>query len=152
MTGAQFRTDYPEFADTTVFPDSGVNYWLNLAGLMLNTSIGAARWGNLLDTGTELFMAHNLVLEAQAQKKAAAGGLPGVATGVVSAKSADKLSVNYDVAASSHADAAHWNLTIYGTRFISLVRVIGAGPVQIGAGGAAAPGSLSGGGGGIFFP
>lgn len=121
-----FRTDYPEFANTTLYPNSGVTYWLTLAGKLLN----ADRWYDLLDTGTELFVAHNLVLERQAQASAATGAPPGVTTGAVASKTVDKVTVAYDVASGIEADAGHWNQTIYGTRFISLARMVGSGGMQ----------------------
>ena len=82
VTPSSFRVDYPEFADTTAYPDSGVAYWITVAGLLLNPR----RWQDMLDVATELFVAHNLVLERQAQKSAAAGAVPGVSTGAVSSK------------------------------------------------------------------
>lgn len=130
VTASSFRTNYPEFVDTTVYPDSQVAYYLNLAGLLLN----ANRWKRLLDTGTELFIAHNLVLEANAQKTSAAGGVPGAMTGVVSSKSVDKVSVSYDTGAAIMPNAGHWNLTIYGARYVKLSRMFGAGPMQVGGG------------------
>lgn len=128
IDAAQFRIDYPEFADTTLYPDSGVNYWLTTAALLLP----AARWLTVLDLGTELFTAHNLVLERKAQAEAVNGIPPGVTTGPVSSKSVDKVSVSYDTGSAVVLDAGHWNNTVYGTRFIQLARMFGAGPVQVG--------------------
>lgn len=123
-----FRADFPEFDDTCLFPNSTVTYYLNLAGLLLN----GCRWGNLLDTATELFIAHNLVLEAIAQNTASFGGIPGLQVGALQAKELDKGSVTYDVDASIEPGAGHWNLTTYGGRFIRLVSLVGAGPIQVG--------------------
>jgi hypothetical protein len=122
-----FRTDFTEFADATAYPDSGVNYWLTVAGLMLDPS----RWATLLDLGTELFVAHNLALERQAQKTAANGGVPGISSGPLSAKAVDKVSASYDTAAGIVKDAGHWNLTTYGTRFIDLALMMGSGGLQL---------------------
>lgn len=127
MDIATFRADFPEFGDTTAFPNSGVTYWLTLGGKLLN----ASRWDDLLDTGLELFIAHNLVLERQAQKAAAFGGVPGVSTGPTSGKTVDKVTVSYDTSAAMEPDAGHWNLTIFGTRFIALARMVGAGGMQL---------------------
>jgi uncharacterized protein DUF4054 len=124
---ATFRMDYPEFSSTTAYPDSGVTYWLKIAGLLLNTS----RWQDMLDVGTELFVAHNLVLERQANKSAANGAAPGVSTGPVSSKTVGPVTQAYDTTAAIEPDAGHWNLTTYGTRFINLVRMFGAGPIQV---------------------
>lgn len=127
VTPASFRQDFPEFADITVYPDGSVNYYLNLAGLLLVP----ARWTTVLDMATELFVAHNLVLEAQAQKAAANGAIPGQNTGPLSGKTVGPITASYDTAAGIEEGAGHWNLTTYGTRFMSLVRLFGAGPVQV---------------------
>ncbi len=61
LTVAQFRTDFPEFADKSIYSDASVTTWLNVAlALLKNTD----RWGALLTTGQELATAHYLVLAA----------------------------------------------------------------------------------------
>jgi hypothetical protein len=127
---AKFRADYPEFASAVTFPDTAVDYWLSIAGLMLNVS----RWSTLLDLGTELFVAHNIVLEAMAQKTVAVGGLPGMSKGVINSESPGAVSVSYDTSSALELNGSHWNLTVFGTRFLHLARQIGAGPVHVGAG------------------
>lgn len=127
VTPASFRADYPEFTDTTAYPDSGVTYWLMIAGLLLNVQ----RWQDMLDVGTELFVAHNLVLERQAQKSAANGAAPGVSTGPISSKTVGPVTQAYDTAAGINQDAGHWNLTTFGTRFYQLMQMFGAGPIQV---------------------
>lgn len=125
-TVQSFRNSFPAFASSAVYPAGSVQFWLTFATLMLN----ADRWGEALDMGLCLFVAHNLVLEAKAEAEATAGGIPGATTGAVSGKSVDKVSINYDVASGIVADAGHWNLSIYGTRFIKLSRMMGAGPLM----------------------
>jgi len=126
VTVTAFRTDFPEFANTAVFPDTMVAYWLNLAALLLTS-----RWGQQLGTGIELFCAHNCVLEAYNTQGVNAGGLPGLTKGVVSAESAGSVSVNYDTASALDPKAEHWNMTNYGTRFWFLARMMGAGPIHL---------------------
>ena len=126
----QFRSDYPEFQDTEAYPDSAVNYWLAFAYNFLNTR----RWGQSIDLGAELMTAHNLTLEARAQAEALNGMPPGGQVGPLNSKSVDKVSAGYDTAAGTQEGGGHWNLTIYGTRFLRLARMFGAGPVQIGIG------------------
>lgn len=87
-----------------------------------------------LDVGAELFVAHNCALRKYAQNTAAAGGVPGLQKGVISSESADGGSVSYDTSAGIVEGEAHWNLTFYGVQFIYMVRMVGAGPMQIGAG------------------
>lgn len=130
VTVASFRADFPEFASTVKFPTNQITYYLNLAGLMLN----AARWNNSLDMGTELFIAHNITIEAKAAAESAAGGIPGTTTGPIGSKSVDKVSISYSTGDAIQPGAGHWNLTVYGTRFIRLMRMFGAGPLFVGVG------------------
>ncbi len=127
MSSTTFRANYPEFADVTKYPESQVNFYLTLGGKLLRP----IRWGSLLDTGIELFTAHNVALEAVAQRGASAGQVPGLSTGAVASKSIDKVSVSYDTNAGIVTNAGHWNLTIYGTRFLQLMRMAGTGGVQL---------------------
>lgn len=137
VVAATFREHFLEFASETKFPDATIAYWLTVAGLLLN----ASRWTTLLDLGTELFLAHQMVLEAQAVAAAKKGGMPGVQIGVLNSKSVDKVSAGYEVSASLDPTAGHWNMTTYGMRFVQLSRLIGMGPIQVGVG--CPPGPLS---------
>ena len=127
---ATFRTDYPEFASASTYTDAVVQYWLNFAYSMLS----ATRWGKQLDIAAELYVAHNLALEARAQREAANGAIPGSSVAVLSNKSVDKVSAGYDVGSSTEAKGGHWNLTIYGTRLYRMMKMFGAGPITIGGG------------------
>lgn len=130
-TPAEFRVNFPEFASTTVYPDSQLTFWFAVAELLLSVT----RWGDALRSlGMQLFVAHNMVLEQQAQQQAAKGNLPGWQTGAVNSKQVDKVHIGYESSGAMLPDAGHWNLTTYGTRYLYLVNMIGAGPVQIGAG------------------
>lgn len=145
ITVAQLRADYPEFSSSATYPAPVIQFWLNFAYNFLN----ADRWGNSIDMGAELFAAHNIVLEQKAQASAQVGGVPGEQVGPIASKSVDKVSVNYDVGSGIEPDAGHWNLTVYGTRFIRLSKMMGAGPLQVGMGavpplsGAGWPGPLT---------
>lgn len=130
VTEESFRQHYPEFQSKDRFPDGAITYYITLAGLLLSS----ARWSTLLDLGTELFIAHNIALERRAQDEAAKGAVPGQTTGPVNAKGVGPVSVGYDTANGIVQGAGHWNLTIYGTRFMELVSMFGAGPIQIGIG------------------
>lgn len=138
MDTTQVRTDFPEFTDPAKYPESAVKFWLSVAGLMLN----ADRWGTLLDVGTELFVAHHLVLAARDAASGAAGGTPGGVQGVVASKTVDKVSVSYDSASVSLTDAGFWNMTSYGIRFLQFARMMGAGGMQVGSG-SSAPGIVT---------
>ena len=126
VTVASFRSNFSEFSDSGVYPDAGVTYWLNLAGLMFTPEV----WSTLLDTVIELFIAHNLVLEQQAANSANNGGVPGLNSGPLSSKGVDKVSAGYDTGASTLDGWGHFNLTTYGTRVAFLVQMAGQGGIQ----------------------
>lgn len=127
VTPAQLRSDFPEFADTTKYPDSLIQTWLTVAASLVN----ADRWVELTDIGIELITAHHLVLSARDQAAAAVGGVPGIMTGPTASKSVDKVSTSYDTAAASLDGAGFWSLSSYGIRYLSLARMMGAGGLQI---------------------
>lgn len=132
-TVAEFLADYTAFdtsanqdSDAVQFGEEAINYWLQNAVLMLNQ----ARLGNMYYTACELFMAHNLSLEAWAQQ----GGdqtIPGLAKGAIAATASGDVSVSYNNQTTMELDAGHWNYTVYGQRFIKLVRLSVAGPLQV---------------------
>ena len=127
MDPTQFRTDFPEFANTTMYPDAVINFEIGIATQMLN----ATRWGTMLNTGIELWVAHNLVLAAQAAEDSALGNTPGEVPGPTTAKGVDKVSVSYDAQSVTLDDAGYWNLTRYGIRFWQMARMMGAGGIQL---------------------
>lgn len=131
----QFRADLPEFVSTTMYPSAGVQFWLDFAYRMINQD----RFGSNVDVGAEMFAAHFITLEARNALESAGGGIPGQNTGPLSSKSVDKVSVGYDTGAGTEEGAGHWNLTTYGTRFIWMCRMFGAGPIQLTAGASPTP-------------
>lgn len=156
---SQFRKDIKAFASAQRYTNDSVTYWLSIANLLLNQgrwgSSAADPWPGMnppplaeFDFGCELFVAHNLALEDLNNQTAQNGGTPGTsAIGPASSEKVDKVSVTYSIEAGIEPDAGHWNLTNYGTRFIQLARLLGAGPLYVGAG--ATPSGL---GNGYPFP
>lgn len=130
VTPAVMRTAFAEFANDTRYPDDFIQYWLTWAYVLLN----ARRFGRALDLAAMLFAAHNLVEERRAMDEAAKGATPGVATGAISQKGVDKVSVSYDTALVGEKDAGDWNQTIYGRRLYKLLMMAGMGPIQAGVG------------------
>jgi len=127
VSPTQFRSDFSAFSDTVKYPDATVQFWLNLGYKLLRSD----RWVDMLDTGVELYAAHNLVLEAQANASAAAGSPPGQMTGPVNNKSVGPASIGFDTTSAAEEGKGNWNLTTYGSRFAQLVNIVGAGPVQV---------------------
>lgn len=128
LTSESFRAAYPEFKDSGAYPLAQIDLLIVLSGKMMN----AERWGDLLDHGAGLFVAHSLALSARAAKDAEFGKIPGQASGIVTNKSVDKVSVGYDSSSVAEEGAGAWNLTTYGQQYIRLARLLGAGPVQVG--------------------
>ena len=127
ITAAQFRIDYPEFADVTRYPDATIERQLRLSALLL----GEMAWGDLWGYGIELRAAHYLTVGARNAASALAGGSGGAVAGLMTSKSVDKVSASYDVSAVTNEGAGFWNTTGYGVEFYALLMMIGAGPVQL---------------------
>jgi hypothetical protein len=127
MDAAQFRADFPEFSDTTKYPDSAVDLWLSLG----EKTLAPDRWCDYLDLGLELFIAHNLAVAAGNQLTAAVGGAPGQVKGPLTSKSVDKVSAGYDTGAVALQDGGFFNLTTYGIQYLQLARMVGTGGIQL---------------------
>lgn len=128
ITHDQFVAAFPEFGNTTIYPTAQFDFWSSQAYLQLN----AGRFGASLDLGAMLFVAHNIVLSAQATKSAASGGGAVAGTsGLVAAKAVDKVSVSYDNATATTAGAGLWNATVYGQRLYAMMRAFGVGPLYV---------------------
>lgn len=127
MTPADFRTDFPEFTDSTKYTDASIEFWMGIAVSFVNPD----RWGVLTDLGVALVTAHHLVMGQRDQVAAAVGGAPGEVKGPTASKSVDKVSVSYDAGAVALSDAGFWNLTTYGIRFMTIARTMGAGGMQL---------------------
>lgn len=123
MDPATFRGNFPEFASTTTYPDAQVQFWITVA----TNRLDPGAWGALLDLGTQLLVAHNLVSGARAAKTTAFGGIPGATVGVQTAKAVDKVSASYDAASTTIEGAGNWNATDYGVRFYQLAEQMGGG-------------------------
>ncbi|MGI0509052.1 DUF4054 domain-containing protein [Burkholderia sp. ZZQ-2] len=127
MDIAQFRQSFPEFNDTTTYPDSLVQFWMTVAVSLVN----ADRWGELTELGVALVTAHHLALALKDQKTAAVGGVPGQVTGPQSSKAVDKVSASYNTEAVAIKDGGFWNATMYGVRYLSMALMMGSGGMQL---------------------
>lgn len=121
ITAVQFRLDFPVFADTNIYPDSMINFWLTLGYLLLNQEV----WTSLQDTGVELYVAHNCVVEAQNNRAGLNGGIPGTNVGILTSKSVGGAAASYDTASVAFKDWGSFNTTNYGIRFIQLANIAG---------------------------
>ena len=126
VTPTTLRALFPEFTDTTAYPDPTINAWIPIASQF----VGEDRWGDSTDLGITLYVCHHLSIGRRAVKQAAMGGIPGTSVGVLNNKSVDKVSTGYDTTLATEQGAGFWNQTTYGTRFWHLTQIFGAGPVQ----------------------
>ena len=121
ITAATFRAIYPAFFDMTVYPPEAVDFWLADATQRLNPLI----WANLLNEGIYLFVAHRLQLARMAFLN------PNGGFGLVSSKSIGGVSIAYNTTLHMIPNAGAYGLTIYGTEFLQLARLVGMGCVQL---------------------
>lgn len=127
VTASSFRAAFTAFSSTTAYSDAEIEFWIAFALLQHN----AVRWGNSLDMGVMLFIAHNLALEANAKKAQASGQGAGAIVGTLTSITADKVSWTRAPAPTNPADG-HWGLTSYGLRWKQLARMFGSGGIQVG--------------------
>lgn len=127
MTPARFRELYPEFT-LVAYSDDRVQRWLSLAPLRMD----AQRWGQLLEEGTGLFVAHQLTLQGPAAGQTGVPGSPaGAASGLLASKSISKVSLSYDAGAITFDGAGNFNLTRYGRDWWQLGQMVGLGGIQL---------------------
>lgn len=124
-TVSSLRIQFPEFGDTTVYPDSIIQMWLTTATHFVN----ADKWGDSTDLGVLLFACHRVALA----RMASTARTPGQYSGILTSKGADGISAGYDASAITLEGKGHWNLTTYGLQFQELANLFGMGPVQVGA-------------------
>lgn len=122
-----FRTAFPEFKDTQLYPDQMITFWSQVPLAQVNKS----RWCNMYGLGFQLYLAHELVIAGRDRKSAEFGGVPGTSGGIATDKTVGSVSVGYDAQSTTEKDAGYWNQTTYGKQFIRLARLFGAGAIQL---------------------
>jgi hypothetical protein len=140
VTVAQFRRDFKVFADSAVYDDASISMYLQIASYF-----SPRRYGQWLAMAQELFAAHFLTIDRQDMLSTLRGGLPGQTTGPAVTKSIGGASISYaeyaTIEGGMTGNSGHWNLTVYGKRYLRIARMAGAGPIQITGGGGAALGN-----------
>lgn len=121
-----FRTDFPAFTEER-YPDGSVQVQLDLA----NKFFSKTRWRDeqVRDHVMGLYAAH--FLSAYGSESAGGTGGGSSTLGIVSSKSVDGASVSFDTSTNAWKDAGFWNSTPYGRELWYLMRIFGAGAVQI---------------------
>ena len=127
LTPTQFRGDFPEFGDADAYSDALLATWTTLAPGFIDES----RWNEFALYGAELVAAHFIVLAKRRRAAALAGAIPGEPKGLQTSKSVGDVSAGYDLAPVLAADAGMWNQTTYGLEYQRLLRLFGAGGLQL---------------------
>lgn len=122
-----FRAAFPEFGNTTLYPDAMVTFWLSL----ITQQVLLPVWKGCWVQGVSLYLAHELTLAGQNAQAGAIGGTPGQQSGSPQSKQVGSVNVAYDMQPISEKDAGYWNLTNYGKQFIRLARMFGQRPIQL---------------------
>lgn len=127
MTVAEFREAFPQFTKE-LFPDVRVDFYIKLASRRLNPE----RWGDLLEEGLSLLVAHNLTLEAAATKVSDGTGGMEAAAGAVISETKTVGSISKSIGrqgsnATGNILAGEYNETVYGKQYYRLVRIVGMG-------------------------
>jgi hypothetical protein len=122
-----FRKAFTEFSDTSKYPDTMITFWSSFTTGMINP----CAWGTMTLMGIQLYTAHELVLASQNARAGQIGGTPGLQGGNTSSKSVGSVSVSYDTQTTSETGAGYYNLTVYGKQFYRLVKMFGAGAIQL---------------------
>lgn len=122
-----FRTEFPEFADPSTYPDAMLNFWSTIAQSM----VVQCKWNDMYPFGVKLYVAHEITLARQNAQAAAVGGLPGQGGGIANTKTVGSVTVGYDSVVTSEKNAGWWNLTNYGKQFYRLTQIFGAGCIQL---------------------
>ena len=128
VTVPTFRAQFTAFADPSVFDDNAINMYLGVGTTLFN----ADRWGEALDYGLSLFIAHHLVLMGRDNASVQSGGLPGTVQSIMNQKQVDKVSVGYDTQDTLIKNGDFWNMSTYGIRFLHLAKMMGAGGMLVG--------------------
>lgn len=127
MDVALFRTNFPEFSDTAVYPTARITFWASLAEKMLPEQL----WGDVWVYACNLYVAHEIVIATQNVQNSQIGGSPGQSGGIANNKTVGSVSVGYDSTTQSEKNAGWWNRTTYGQQLYRLIQIFGAGGVQL---------------------
>jgi hypothetical protein len=130
-----FRSYFTAFGDAAVYPDATVQWWLDQGAVLLDPEL----WCDIYQLGQGLWAAHELA-KFQMATLAGANNPSGIG-GIVQSKAVNGVSVSYDTSIGTEDGAGQYNLTIYGRQFYHRVKLIGMGPIQIGAASCPPPGS-----------
>lgn len=112
VTVAQFRIDFPQFADDTAYPDSNIERSLTRSALRLDSTV----WGSLYDEAQSYLAAHLLAVSGSANLTQ---GLIGQVTTITIP---GEISVSGG--SGSSGSSSGYSSTTYGQQFEELQKLI----------------------------
>ena len=127
MTVLQFRELFPAFSES-LYPEFAVETRLALGEAFLSEKVWKPQAVRVHAVG--LYTAHFLAAYGSSSS-GGSGKSEGSGMGVVSSKSVDGASISYDTGSTVEQGAGFWNSTPYGRELWQLMRVFGAGAVQL---------------------
>jgi hypothetical protein len=123
----QFRVDLPAFSDASTYPNDSIQFWIDI--VIADNLFPYERWGPQQLLAQELYVAHEITLEAYSNFTSARGGAT-IGVGVPGSKSVGGVSISYDNSMGTYPDMGYYAYTLYGRRLYTMMMSAGAGPVQ----------------------
>jgi hypothetical protein len=124
LSAAQFRIMFPAFSDPAAYPDATIEFWIGLAPCDPDI------WNGYYQLGQGLWAAHEMMKFGSVP---GSGGPGASGIGPMTSKSVGPVSVGYDANVGSEDGAGSYNSTIYGRQFYHWAKLLGMGPIQVGA-------------------
>jgi hypothetical protein len=118
VTYESFLIGFPEFSNTTTYPQATVQFWIDQGAAQLSPKV----FGSQIDMAVMLFAAHSSVLAAQRAKASAGGGIAGASGGIVASKAVADVSVSYDTTLTAIDGAGPYNATSYGQQLYMMMK------------------------------
>jgi hypothetical protein len=117
-TTADFRSRFPEFSDSGVYPDSRIQLFLDDSSLLIGDN-----WGTCEDLGIMYLTAHYLIISD--------GENGGITSSVnqVSSKSVGSVSESFANPTFKNENDYFYASTSYGQRYLSYKKIVGTGSV-----------------------
>lgn len=114
-----FRATFPKFCDTSIYPDSVIDLWGNLATQLVDQE----KFGTMYETALFLATCHFLTMF---------GSAAGDNTAAMQSKKVGSVSITYATSIDSTIDGAGlWNQTQCGRQLYHLIKLSGSGCIQL---------------------
>lgn len=126
VTANSFRSNFQEFADHDTYPESLVNFYVELAYKLLREDV----WGDTRDYAISLWVAHNLTVAGAKLEDGADSGMSGPMTSQHVGEVGFTSNPQYFLSGALK-DAGFYARTTYGAQYWQLASMFGAGGLQL---------------------